>query len=399
MRKAILLYFKGLLMGAADIVPGVSGGTMALITGIYKELIESIDQLNFKQLLVLRKEGFVAFWQSVNGPFLLPLFLGIASGILFLSGGITYLLEHQPILLWSFFFGLILASIYTLINQFALKTTTHYALLFTGFMIAYGITQISPAGTSNNLLYLFFSSMIAIIAMILPGISGAFIFILLGVYEEVLATVKGAIAVLLDFDLVNFKTIYTKVIVIGLGIVVGLKLFSRLLTWLFNHRKEATISVLIGFMIGALPKIWPWKIEQKNGEQIIFTNTNPLQFEGDPQLGMAIALVVLGAAALILLERFALKNIKMLPTERSWSDAFLLVIKGMVMGMANKIPGVSGGIIALAAGFYEELIYSFSRIDLKAFKILFRQGFIAFYKHINASFLLLLFSGVGTQFF
>ena len=308
MRKAILLYFKGLLMGAADIVPGVSGGTMALITGIYKELIESIDQLNFKQLLVLRKEGFVAFWQSVNGPFLLPLFLGIASGILFLSGGITYLLEHQPILLWSFFFGLILASIYTLINQFALKTTTHYALLFTGFMIAYSITQLSPAGTSNNLLYLFFSSMIAIIAMILPGISGAFIFILLGVYEEVLATVKGAIAVLLDFDLVNFKTIYTKVIVIGLGIVVGLKLFSRLLTWLFNHRKEATLSVLIGFMIGALPKIWPWKIEQKNGEQIIFTNTNPLQFEGDPQLGMAIALVVLGAAALILLERFALKK-------------------------------------------------------------------------------------------
>ena len=308
MRKAILLYFKGLLMGAADIVPGVSGGTMALITGIYKELIESIDQLNFKQLLVLRKEGFVAFWQSVNGPFLLPLFLGIASGILFLSGGITYLLEHQPILLWSFFFGLILASIYTLINQFVLKTTTHYALLFTGFMIAYGITQLSPAGTSNNLLYLFFSSMIAIIAMILPGISGAFIFILLGVYEEVLATVKGAIAVLLDFDLVNFKTIYTKVIVIGLGIVVGLKLFSRLLTWLFNHRKEATLSVLIGFMIGALPKIWPWKIEQKNGEQIIFTNTNPLQFEGDPQLGMAIALVVLGAAALILLERFALKK-------------------------------------------------------------------------------------------
>lgn len=308
MRKAILLYFKGLLMGAADIVPGVSGGTMALITGIYKELIESIDQLNFKQLLVLRKEGFVVFWQSVNGPFLLPLFLGIASGILFLSGGITYLLEHQPILLWSFFFGLILASIYTLINQFALKTTTHYALLFTGFMIAYGITQLSPAGTSNNLLYLFFSSMIAIIAMILPGISGAFIFILLGVYEEVLATVKGAIAVLLDFDLVNFKTVYTKVIVIGLGIVVGLKLFSRLLTWLFNHRKEATISVLIGFMIGALPKIWPWKIEQKNGEQIIFTNTNPLQFEGDPQLGMAIALVVLGAAALILLERFALKK-------------------------------------------------------------------------------------------
>ena len=108
MRKYILLYFKGLLMGAADIVPGVSGGTMALITGIYKELIGSIDQINLKQLVVLQHKGFGAFWQSVNGSFLLPLFLGIGSGILFLSGGITYLLNHQPILLWSFFFGLIL---------------------------------------------------------------------------------------------------------------------------------------------------------------------------------------------------------------------------------------------------------------------------------------------------
>lgn len=308
MRKYLLLYFKGLLMGAADIVPGVSGGTMALITGIYKELISSIDQINLKQLWLLRQEGFAAFWKGVNGSFLLPLFLGIASGILFLSGVITYLLDHHPVLLWSFFFGLILASIYVLIKQFSLKTFTHYSLVLLGFIIAFGITQLQPAGASNNLLYLFFSSMIAIIAMILPGISGAFIFILLGVYKEVLATVKGASAVLFDFDWVNFKAVYTKVVVIGLGIIIGLKLFSRLLTWLFNHKKEGTLSVLIGFMIGALPKIWPWKESQIIDNQTIFTNVNPFQFDGDPQLGMGMGLIFLGAATLILLERYALKK-------------------------------------------------------------------------------------------
>jgi len=308
MRKYLLLYFKGLLMGAADIVPGVSGGTMALITGIYKELISSIDQINFKQLKLLKQEGFAAFWKAINGSFLLPLILGIASGILFLSGVITYLLDHHAILLWAFFFGLILASIYVLIKQFSLKTLTHYSLLLMGFLIAFGITQLKPAGASNNLLYLFVSSMIAIIAMILPGISGAFIFILLGVYKEVLATVKGAIAVLLDFDWISFKIIYTKVVVIGLGIVIGLKLFSRLLTWLFNHKKEATLSVLIGFMIGALPKIWPWKESEIIDQQTIFTNVNPLYFDGDAQLGMGIGLIFLGATALIMLERYALKK-------------------------------------------------------------------------------------------
>jgi len=308
MRKYLLLYFKGLLMGAADIVPGVSGGTMALITGIYKELISSIDQINFKQLQLLKQEGFAAFWKAINGSFLLPLFLGIASGILFLSGVITYLLDHHAILLWAFFFGLILASIYVLIKQFSLKTLTHYSLLLLGFLIAFGITQLKPAGASNNLFYLFVSSMIAIIAMILPGISGAFIFILLGVYKEVLATVKGAIAVLLDFDWISFKVIYTKVVVIGLGIVIGLKLFSRLLTWLFNHKKEATLSVLIGFMIGALPKIWPWKESEIIDQQTIFTNVNPLYFDGDAQLGMGIGLIFLGATALIMLERYALKK-------------------------------------------------------------------------------------------
>lgn len=308
MRNILLLYFKGLLMGAADIVPGVSGGTMALITGIYKELIASIDQLRLNQLWLLRNEGFHSFWKAVNGPFLFPLFLGIVSGILFLSSGITYLMEHQPILLWSFFFGLILASIYVLIKQSSLKTLGHYSLLLVGFLIAFGITQLNPSSSSNNFFYLFISSMIAIIAMILPGISGAFIFILLGVYEVVLDTVKGAVAVLLDFDWTSFKTVYLKVVVIAVGIVVGLKLFSRLLTWLFEYKKEGTLSVLIGFMIGALPKIWPWKAQEKIKGEVVYHNINPLNFEGDPQLLLGIGLIVFGASALLLLERFSLKQ-------------------------------------------------------------------------------------------
>jgi putative membrane protein len=166
--KYIQLYLKGLLMGAADIVPGVSGGTMALITGIYEELIRSIDGISLKKLGLIKTEGFQAFWQAINGSFLLPLFLGIASGILFLSSGITYLIAYYPILLWSFFFGLIVASIFILIKQLGKRNALHYLLLLLGILIAFGITRLTPSGESTNLLYLFFSSTIAIIAMILP---------------------------------------------------------------------------------------------------------------------------------------------------------------------------------------------------------------------------------------
>lgn len=308
MRKNLLLYLKGLLMGAADIVPGVSGGTMALITGIYSELIESIDNLRLEQLKLLKNKGWSPFWKEVNGPFLLPLIFGVISGILFLSGGITFLLEHQPILLWSFFFGLILASIFILFNQIKERKWGHFFLLLVGFLVAFGITLLTPTASSNNLVYLFFSSMIAIIAMILPGISGAFIFILLGVYEEVLQTVKGSVAVLLNFSWSEFQTVYTKVVVIALGIFTGLKVFSRVLTWLFTHKKEATLSVLIGFMMGALPKIWPWKTTVETAHKTSWTNVNPLELGADAQFIPAFLLLISGALSMILIERYAPKK-------------------------------------------------------------------------------------------
>jgi len=307
-KKQVTLFFKGMLMGAADIVPGVSGGTMALITGIYGELIKSIDQLNLSLFLVLQKKGFTAFWKAANGRFLAPLFFGIIASILFLSNGISYLLDHYPILIWSFFFGLILASIYILFLQLKEKSITNYLLLAIGFVIAFGITQLNPANNSSELWYLFICSMVAIIAMILPGISGAFIFILLGVYEEVLATVKGAINVLLDFNWVTFQSVYSKVTAIGLGIIIGIKLFSRLLNWLFTNKKEPTISLLVGFMMGALPKIWPWKNEIIQGSESVYRNTSPFNFEGDPQLIFALLLLIVGSGILILMERYSQKK-------------------------------------------------------------------------------------------
>ena len=295
-------------MGMADIIPGLSGGTMALITGIYQELIQSIDNIGWKSILLLKDKGFAAFWKDANGSFLFPLVLGVLSGIFLLSSGIDYLIENHPILLWAYFFGLILASIYVLLKQLQKRQFIQVVLLGIGFIIAFGISSLSPTTTTISLPYLFLCSMLAIIAMILPGISGAFIFILLGAYQEVLQTIKGALAVLVEFNLENFKDIYTKVLVIGLGIVVGLKLFSRVLTWLFNHRKEETLSVLIGFMMGALPKIWPWK-------KVIFTagvtqseNVSPFAYAGEPQLLLAVILMLGGIITLLLLEQLAKKK-------------------------------------------------------------------------------------------
>lgn len=295
-------------MGAVDIIPGLSGGTMALITGIYEELIWSINQFDLKKISLLRQKGALAFWQAINGSFLFPLSLGVLSGILFLSSTITYLITHHAILIWAFFFGLIIASIIFLLRQLEKLNFTRLLLFTFGAVAAYGITQLTPSGTSSSLVYLFLCSMIAIIAMILPGISGAFLFILLGVYEEVLNTIKGAIGVLFNFNWHDFQSIYSKVAVIGLGIVIGLKLFSKVLSWLFTHKKEQTLALLIGFMLGALPKIWPWKsVQLLNGKEQL-SNISPLNYEGEPQLALALGLMLLGGFVLFLIERLATKK-------------------------------------------------------------------------------------------
>jgi len=232
-------------MGAADVVPGVSGGTIAFITGIYVELITSINKINLEALKTLKSEGIGAAWKYSNGSFFLALFAGIGISILSLAKGITYLLDTQPTLLWSFFFGLVFASIF-----FVAKGVTQWKLssvvgLILGAVFAYYITTL-PAQTENEALpYIFISGMIAICAMILPGISGSFILLLMGSYKVVLTAIHER----------NLLTIVTFMA----GAIIGILSFSRLLKWMFAKHHNVTIAVLSGFLVGSLNKIWPWK--------------------------------------------------------------------------------------------------------------------------------------------
>ena len=244
-RNYPLLILKGMAMGAADVVPGVSGGTIALIAGIYEELIFSIKSINLKALKLLFEGKLAAFWKTINGNFLLSVLLGIVISIFSLSKGLTFLLHHYPILVWSFFFGLIVASAIYVART--IKTWNAGAVIagIAGIVIAYFITVISPTEANTSWIYIFFSGVIAICAMILPGISGSFILVLLGMYQFILgAVVDLNIPVLLVFVA---------------GAAIGIIGFSNVLSWLLKKFHTLTIALLSGFMVGSLNKIWPWK--------------------------------------------------------------------------------------------------------------------------------------------
>jgi len=270
MKDKILLFLKGMAMGGADIVPGVSGGTIAFISGIYEELINSIKSFNLKNVkLLFSKGGFVKFWKAVNGTFLLVLFLGIITSVLSVAKGLKFLLDTYPVLVWSFFFGLIIASA-ILVAKKVEKWSVVKVLFTLGFTaIAWFITSVSPASTPDNYLFLFVTGAIAICAMILPGISGAFILLLLGKYQTVLAAI-------------DFKNPKLDIIaVIGAGAVVGLVLFSNILSWLLRKFHDITVACLFGFMLGSLNKVWPWKntaewITGRHGEQVPYIQNNVL---------------------------------------------------------------------------------------------------------------------------
>ncbi|HCC85161.1 MAG TPA: DUF368 domain-containing protein [Porphyromonadaceae bacterium] len=241
----LLLTLKGMAMGAADVVPGVSGGTIALITGIYEELIFSIKSIDLKALKLLFTGKAAAFWKAINGNFLLSVLLGIGISIFSLARGLTYLLQHYPILVWSFFFGLIIASAIYVART--IKSWNAGAVIagIAGIAIAYFITEISPTEANPTWIYIFFSGMIAICAMILPGISGSFILVLLGMYPFILGAVGDLnIPVLLVFVA---------------GAAIGIIAFSNFLSWLLKKFHTLTIALLAGFMVGSLNKIWPWK--------------------------------------------------------------------------------------------------------------------------------------------
>lgn len=307
-KKSFLgITFRGLAMGAADVVPGVSGGTIAFITGIYEELIDTISGVNLSLLKTLKNEGLKSFWKQLNGNFLVALFLGIGISIVSLAKVISYLLETHPILVWSFFFGLVLASIHLVGKQVKKWNVATVIAFLVGTAIAFWITILPPMQQADASWYIFISGAIAICAMILPGISGSFILLLLGSYQTILNAVK-------EFDI-------TKVLLFAGGCVVGLLSFSHLLKWMFKKFEGITIAVLSGFLLGSLNKLWPWKetiltYTNSHGKIIPLEqkNISPTKFESltgnNSQLMLAVLLCIVGIALILILEKFGNKENK-----------------------------------------------------------------------------------------
>lgn len=301
-KQYLAIMLKGVAMGAADVVPGVSGGTIAFISGIYEELLNTISNVNLGLLKTLKNNGLKAAWNQLNGNFLAALFTGIFISIVSLAKVIAWLLTNHPILLWSFFFGLVLASVIYIAKQVTKWNMLSVILLVIGAIIAYYITTLNPMVSENSsLLFMFLAGAIAICAMILPGISGSFILVLLGAYKPVLMAVNNR----------NFTTIA----VIAAGALVGLLFFSRVLKYLFANYKNYTLVVLTGFIIGSLNKIWPWKKvltyrTNSHGEQVPFNelSVSPFSYEGDPQLLYATLLAIVGFSLILLLEKLAVQK-------------------------------------------------------------------------------------------
>lgn len=295
--KHLWLYLKGIAMGSADVVPGVSGGTIAFITGIYTELLDSIKAVNLQALIILFKQGPKAAWKAINGTFLVTLLAGILTAILTLAKVIHYLLDQHAVLLWSFFFGLILASSLHMAKQIKHWQPTTFMALFVGALIAAIISIASPTSIEASYLNIFIAGSIAICAMILPGISGSFILLLMGLYAPVLAAVKG-----FQLDIM---------LIFALGAVLGLMLFSRLLSWLLHHYQDLMFSLLTGFMLGALLKVWPWKETisyrlNSKGVEVPFEQLNRLpDWLNSDQIMPALVLAFIGFACVILLEKFS----------------------------------------------------------------------------------------------
>lgn len=288
-----VLTLKGMAMGAADVVPGVSGGTIAFIAGIYDELINSIKSINMHSLKLLFTGKIAAFWKAVNGNFLFALLLGIAISVFSLAKLITYLLLNEPVLVWSFFFGLVLASTWFVTKDIKGWNWKTVAGFVGGAVIAYYITVATPAETSTNLMFIFLCGAIAICAMILPGISGSFILVLLGKYFYVMEAVK-------TLDLVVLG-------VFAFGAALGITSFSRVLSYALKNFRNITLSVLSGFMLGSLNKVWPWKEVEKlvsDGHKVMIEHN----IAPNTEVAEAVVLMLIGFILVYVLEKISAKK-------------------------------------------------------------------------------------------
>lgn len=297
----LIISLKGIAMGAADAVPGVSGGTIAFVSGIYEELINTISNVNASLFKTLFNEGFKIFWKKLNGNFIIALLSGIIISFISFMRIAKYLMEYHPVLIWSFFFGLIIASIYFIGKQITKWNIATILTLILGALAAFYISKLPSAVANENPWFLFLAGAIAICAMILPGISGSFILIVLGAYK----TLSDAIH---DFD-------FKKIAIFTTGAIIGLLSFSHVLKWLFKHYHNITLALLSGFIFGSLNKVWPWKetitwhTNSKGLKSpLLEESVSPFNFDGDNQIIFALILMLLGFITIFILEKIGAKK-------------------------------------------------------------------------------------------
>ncbi|KXX67661.1 DUF368 domain-containing protein [Flammeovirga sp. SJP92] len=301
MKEKLFIFLKGVAMGAADVVPGVSGGTVAFITGIYERLLNAINSIDLEALKLLSKFKIKELWEKLDLNFLIPLFLGIGTALFSLAKLMKYLLANEPIGLWSFFFGLIIASTLLVSRQVKKWNVASIIALIIGTAFSYYITVATPSEAPEGEIYVFVAGMIAICAMILPGISGSFMLLLMGQYNYILTSLTE----------LNIKVIA----IFGAGAAIGITSFSRVLSFLLKKYHDFTIALLSGVMIGSLNKVWPWKkvmetYVDRHGETkpLIEKSILPQYFEGDNQLVLAIVLAFVGFFLVYGIEKFASKE-------------------------------------------------------------------------------------------
>ena len=318
------LILKGMAMGIAEVIPGVSGGTIAFITGIYKELIDTIKSFDIDALRLISKGDFKSLGVKLNLTFLLLLIIGMLGGIVLGIFGISHLLETNPEILWGFFFGLIIASVPMMLSTIQKRNVKVYLLFILGAIVAFVITSLTPAEANTSLPYIFISGMIAIVALVLPGISGSFILLLLGMYTFIIPTLKQFLTEPNGQDLLVIA-------VFGSGCLIGLLFFVRLISKAFEKHFDITVAIMSGFMLGSLNKIWPWRniqsyldkdngkiistnglapdLSQGNYKVISELNVLPSHYHNEPKAILVICAFLLGVALIAILNKqFRLKT-------------------------------------------------------------------------------------------
>lgn len=301
-RELLGIFIRGAAMGAADVVPGVSGGTIAFITGIYGRLLDALNSLTPMSLGILYKQGLAAFWKAIDGKFLLTLLMGILCSVVTLAKIVSLSLERYPILVWSFFFGLVIASVIYLVRQIPKWHVKEMVALIAGTFIAVVITLVRPVELPSEWWMVLIAGSIAICAMILPGISGSFILLLMGMYKVIISALEELdIVLLLSF---------------AVGCLCGLLAFSHVLSALLKHYESVVFATLTGFLIGSLNLLWPWKqvVEttvDRHGDiiplvQVNITPSHYVELTAQPAfLGMAIVCLLIGLVLILLLEKIA----------------------------------------------------------------------------------------------